>query len=774
MTRLPKPGGDDNEWGGILNGFLSVAHNPDGTLQDTGIIADKADDNSVIHNSGNETVAGTKTFNSSPVVPSPTLGSQVANKTYVDATASSATPDADATTKGKVQLAGDLGGTAAAPTVPGLAGKYAKPAGGIPKTDLDSAVQASLTTADSRDAIKLQGTAVNGSAPSDNQILQYSQAANAWVPSTATSTTVTDATTTTKGIVQLAGDLGGTASAPTVPGLAAKQDSLGFTAENVANKDADGTLAANSDTRYPTQKATKTYVDARLTSGAANGGGLRAADFGVMMDGTDETTKIQTAITAAQTQKKVLHFQEGTTLVTAPLVLDQTKDLHLRGAGKGLTVFLHSMDDTMFMLAGSVAAATTITAAVAVGDQTITVASTSGLAKGDMVYLRDLTNPVVGSQGPLVGDPVAVGGEQMQIREIVSGTVLKFYGKLCWPYTTAADVRKKTSIRASFKDFSIENPSNTGDSSNARGIYLRYCTQSVVENVETKNMAGTSIYIWGGFLDRVINCSQIAGQDVEQEEKGLGPDGKPQGPYPYFVYAGRGTSHLLVQGCTMQYGRHLFTTAASPTEIPAQHIKLSDCVSYGAHHAHFDTHPGSRWVTFDNCQAVSGSTDGIYDTDGDTDATRLRAFGYGFQLRGPDQHVINCQARGMICGVFFANTSSGSVVGGRFELCDIGLRVRNCNDIRFGGGIVILEPELDGIYFEDIEPAWVGSITKLDIDDVVVIGNPSGSALTFQDNAWQPGFRITSRFRAPQATRKTSGITSLPTITAASTIEVPA
>lgn len=29
-------------------------------------------------------------------------------------------PDADATTKGKVQLAGDLGGTAAAPTVPGL------------------------------------------------------------------------------------------------------------------------------------------------------------------------------------------------------------------------------------------------------------------------------------------------------------------------------------------------------------------------------------------------------------------------------------------------------------------------------------------------------------------------------------------------------------------------------------------------------------------------------------------------------------------------------
>lgn len=45
--------------------------------------------------------------------------------------------------------------------------------------------------------------------------------------------------------------------------LALKQDSLGFTAENVANKDTDGTLAANSDTKYASQKATKTYADTK-------------------------------------------------------------------------------------------------------------------------------------------------------------------------------------------------------------------------------------------------------------------------------------------------------------------------------------------------------------------------------------------------------------------------------------------------------------------------------------------------------------------------------
>jgi hypothetical protein len=45
-----------------------------------------------------------------------------------------------------------------------------------------------------------------------------------------------------------------------------KQAALGFTPENVANKDIDGTLAANSDTKYPSQKAVKTYVDTKIAT----------------------------------------------------------------------------------------------------------------------------------------------------------------------------------------------------------------------------------------------------------------------------------------------------------------------------------------------------------------------------------------------------------------------------------------------------------------------------------------------------------------------------
>ncbi len=117
MVRLPIPGQDDNTWGTILNDFLTVEHNSDGSLKASGTLAAKADDSTTVHNTTNETIAGTKTFSSSPVVPIPTTGSQATNKTYVDSTVSAGAPDASTTTKGLVQLTGDLSGTATTPTL---------------------------------------------------------------------------------------------------------------------------------------------------------------------------------------------------------------------------------------------------------------------------------------------------------------------------------------------------------------------------------------------------------------------------------------------------------------------------------------------------------------------------------------------------------------------------------------------------------------------------------------------------------------------------------
>ena len=154
---------------------------------------------------------------------------QKAVKTYIDA---QTTPEATTLIQGKVQLAGDLAGTASAPTVPALA------------------LKENL-------ANKAIATNLGASAPSD--MLYPSQKA---VKTYIDAQTTPEATTLIQGKVQLAGDLSGTASAPTVPALALK--------ENLANKAVAANLgaAAPSDELYPSQKAVKTYIDAQTTVNA--------------------------------------------------------------------------------------------------------------------------------------------------------------------------------------------------------------------------------------------------------------------------------------------------------------------------------------------------------------------------------------------------------------------------------------------------------------------------------------------------------------------------
>jgi hypothetical protein len=176
VSRLPTPGGDENTWGEILNDWISVAHNTDGTFKASQLPEPNVPDGTItpaklsqayIPASQKAVSSGIATLDGSGQIPV----SQIPVYTVNDATT---------TSKGIIQLAGDLAGTAAAPTVPGLTQKYVKPGSGIPESDLAADIQTKLN---------------NGAS-------------------------VADATTTSKGTVQLAGDLGGTAGVPTVPGLA--------------------------------------------------------------------------------------------------------------------------------------------------------------------------------------------------------------------------------------------------------------------------------------------------------------------------------------------------------------------------------------------------------------------------------------------------------------------------------------------------------------------------------------------------------------------------
>lgn len=100
------------------------------------------------------------------------------------------------------------------------------------------------------------------------------------------------------------------------------QASLGFTAEDVANKDTTATLGT-SDTKYPSQKAVKTYADAiKAEFPFIN---VKDAAYGAKGDGTtDDTTALQNAINAAITAQVPVYLPPGEYKTTANLNANTT------------------------------------------------------------------------------------------------------------------------------------------------------------------------------------------------------------------------------------------------------------------------------------------------------------------------------------------------------------------------------------------------------------------------------------------------------------------
>jgi hypothetical protein len=305
MSRLPIPGGDDGQWGSVLNDFILLEHNPDGTHRVVVNPDATTTSKGKIQLAGD--LAGTA---GAPVIAAGVVtGSKIAAGTVAEANLDAAAQvklnavssgavasvntrtGAVVLTNSDVGLANvdntsDVSKPVSTLTQTALNAKYTLPGGGIPKTDLAAGVQASLTTADARDAVKLQGRAVDASAPTDGQVLVYSTGTSSWIPNTASSTVVSDATAGAKGIVQLAGDLGGTASSPTVPGLAGKVDAAVVVAKG------DVLVATGSGA---VSKLTVGTNDQVLTADSAQATGVKWATPAVGGGGLSYTFSTQTA-----------------------------------------------------------------------------------------------------------------------------------------------------------------------------------------------------------------------------------------------------------------------------------------------------------------------------------------------------------------------------------------------------------------------------------------------------------------------------------------------
>jgi hypothetical protein len=202
----------------------------------------------------------------------------------------SGVPDATTLAAGKVKLAGDLGGEAASPTVPALATKENTankstnvqadgandtkyPTVKAVKDYVDAATYGTALVADLAGKANLASPTFTGTplAPTPNLADNSTQiATTAFVQSKVNAATVNDASTSAKGIVQLAGDLGGSASSPLVAKI-------------------QGNLVSSST---PTSGQVLTYDGTSWGPAAtSNAAGTLSGTVGIANGGTGATTK---------------------------------------------------------------------------------------------------------------------------------------------------------------------------------------------------------------------------------------------------------------------------------------------------------------------------------------------------------------------------------------------------------------------------------------------------------------------------------------------------
>ena len=167
MARLPQPGGDEGNWGVVLNDYLSSSHNNDGTIKNGSVGAAQLAANSVT-----STALAPNAVTVSEIQDGTITEVKLAGAVQTKLNSGGSVSDATTTAKGIVQLAGDLGGTSASPTVTKT---YTKADVGLANVNntsdaskpISTATQAALDT-------KLSSSVLNAALQNTDAIARYS------------------------------------------------------------------------------------------------------------------------------------------------------------------------------------------------------------------------------------------------------------------------------------------------------------------------------------------------------------------------------------------------------------------------------------------------------------------------------------------------------------------------------------------------------------------------------------------------------------------------
>jgi hypothetical protein len=323
------------------------------------------------------------TFTGNPILPTGTTGvtqtlgnnsTKLATTAYVDAQVSAGAADASSSTKGIVKLTGDLGGTALAPTVPGLA--------------LKANTSDVTTSLGLKEDVSNKSNAALGASttlyPTQNAVKTY---VDAQVASGAP-----DADATTKGKLQLAGDLSGTAISPSVVKLRGTPISslAPTTAGHVLTYDVSGsaTWAAPANSANTISGVVPVANGGTGLSSVTNGGAVYASSSSALTTGTLPITAGGTGVTS---QQAAINILTGT----------QSTGKYLRSDGTDARLTSIQVSDVPILNQNTTGTAANVTGKVDVANGGTGASTLTGILKGNGTAA--LTSAVAGTdyQAPI-------------------------------------------------------------------------------------------------------------------------------------------------------------------------------------------------------------------------------------------------------------------------------------------------------------------------------------------------------------------------------------
>src|SRR4030095_3566645 len=341
----------------------------------------------------------------------------------------------------------------------------------------------------------------------------------------------------------------------------------------------------------------------------------KGSDATVAFTNTSFYTVI-TSVIAALSSGGLILLGSGDFSLTSAFATTQSK-IKIRGMGPDVTRILFDMANTVraFQVSGSLGASQNLTVNALEDATTVTIASTTGIAANDWVYLA--RNVLIDS-----GATVAYDAEIHQVRS-VAATDIVLRDKIYATYNTSATARVN---EITFNDqFQLEDLTLYDNRSNTAASTLETCLFLLCKDLRIRNVKFESCIYGSCFLqncfDSIITDIKIVTPRASSTDANL---------RNYGLILTSATTNTTIKGLHCTRARHSFTTIPIDSTSQLYHpgrqrnITLNNCVSYNSNVSHFITHEGVVGITFNGCGCIGADV-----TDGpNTDAK-------GFDTRSP-------------------------------------------------------------------------------------------------------------------------------------------